>query len=246
MLSHLSAAPAIKVVSVGIGLLLIRRLRSWIHLAYHTLGRDLSFIFKMGRVFGSLMLMQRRGVTIPDLFRKQVGWWTYPWRFDMHWYIMIDHAIDSHVHAEYDCSYSPTLRSQCWYSLTPVKLGHFKMWSSFQTASPTFSSMLLYCKPFYAIIKYSRATIFQLARSETRRCCGHLHDLATHVYCHTDGAGKDRSDLELDQLQLDWRGETPVRWFYHTNNYFINFTESGPQHQCGRVLFNHLWPGDAG
>ena len=74
MLSLLSAVPAIKVVSVGIGLLLIRRLRSWIHLAYHTLGRDLSFTYKMGRVFGSLMLMQRRGVTIPDLFKKQVGW----------------------------------------------------------------------------------------------------------------------------------------------------------------------------
>ena len=63
----------------------------------------------------------------------------------------------------------------------------------------------------YKIVPKSRASIFQLARIETRRYCGHLLDLAAHVYCYRDGAGKDRSDLELDQLQLGWRGETPVR-----------------------------------
>ena len=78
MLSYLSGLPMVKLVSAGIGLLLIHRFRSWVRLAYHTLGRDLSFILKMGRVFGSLMLMQRRGVTIPDLFREQVLYLVYP------------------------------------------------------------------------------------------------------------------------------------------------------------------------
>ena len=72
MLSYLSGLPMVKLVSAGIGLVLIHRFHSWVRLAYHTLSRDLSFILKMGRVFGSLMLMQRKGVTIPDLFKKQV------------------------------------------------------------------------------------------------------------------------------------------------------------------------------
>lgn len=72
MLSYLSGLAMVQLVSAGIGLLLIRRFRSWVRLAYHTLGRDLAFILKMGRVFGSLTLMQRRGVTIPGLFKGQL------------------------------------------------------------------------------------------------------------------------------------------------------------------------------
>ena len=72
MLSYLSGLTMVKLVSAGIGLLLIRRIRTWVRLAYQTLGRDLAFILNMGRVFGNLMLMQRRGVTIPGLFKQHV------------------------------------------------------------------------------------------------------------------------------------------------------------------------------
>ena len=72
MLPNSSGFPMVAAAMAGfVGVALIRRFRSWIELAYHTLGRDLAFVVGMGRVFGRLMLMQRRGVTIPALFREQ-------------------------------------------------------------------------------------------------------------------------------------------------------------------------------